>query len=93
MTVINIFILCSKVGIVEAYEDPMINDGVARDFVRARVAINTEEPLIAGFWVPRPGMSQIWVTVKYEKLQNFCYNFGRVGHDLRSCRKQKTHVI
>lgn len=51
--------------------------------------MNIELPLITGFWVPRPGLPKVWVSVKYEKLQIFCYGYGRIGHDMKSCRAEK----
>ncbi|KAI9113057.1 hypothetical protein K1719_015989 [Acacia pycnantha] len=30
----------------------------------------------------------MFVTVRYERLQNYCYNCGRIGHDSRNCKFQ-----
>ncbi|KAI9127255.1 hypothetical protein K1719_001814 [Acacia pycnantha] len=38
-----------------------------------------------GFWIPRKEKEPAWVVVKYERLQNFCYVCGRLGHDDRRC--------
>ncbi|KAL7171736.1 hypothetical protein ACSBR2_036408 [Camellia fascicularis] len=30
--------------------------------------------------------SEIWVSLKYERLSNFCYDSGQIGHDHNSCK-------
>lgn len=89
MTSTNIVKMGAQVGEVVAYEDPLFNDGVARSFVRARVVVSLDNPLVSGFWVPRPGLSKIWVSAKYEKLQSFCHACGRLGHEVKSCKFMK----
>lgn len=34
-------------------------------------------------------MPKIWVSVCYEKVQQFCHSCGRLGHDLCSCRNER----
>lgn len=31
----------------------------------------------------------MWIRVKYEKLQDFCYKCGIVDHDFRDCEKER----
>ncbi|KAI9095395.1 hypothetical protein K1719_026429 [Acacia pycnantha] len=50
--------------------------------------VDIREPLISGLWVPRPHRDKIWVTMKYERLQNYCYDCGRIGHDSRNRKFQ-----
>ncbi|GMP35408.1 hypothetical protein CsSME_00007851 [Camellia sinensis var. sinensis] len=58
-----------------------------RSFLRFRVAINLQEPLPKGIWLKRPqGGSAIWVFFKYERLSDFCYDCGRIGHDNKICK-------
>lgn len=30
----------------------------------------------------------MWVSIKYERLQSFCYKCGVVGHDFKGCNKE-----
>ncbi|KAH7851099.1 hypothetical protein Vadar_007269 [Vaccinium darrowii] len=61
---------------------------INRSFLRIKVEIDTNIPLPKGFWLRRNGVSNpdIWVSYKYEKLPDFCYWCGRIGHDNRVCR-------
>ncbi|KAF7838884.1 reverse transcriptase [Senna tora] len=79
----NVIRMGSKVGEVLIIEDLVVNGRLIRSFARARVLIDLDKPLVAGFWVPRPQMSSIWISVKYEKLHQFCYKCGCVGHDFK----------
>ncbi|KAI9113091.1 hypothetical protein K1719_015616 [Acacia pycnantha] len=82
----NAIKLGDAVGRTVLYESPKLQDRLSRTFIRARVLIRVHEPLVKGFWVPRPNRDPIWVTVRYERLQNYCYDCGRIGHESRNCK-------
>ncbi|OMO55003.1 hypothetical protein COLO4_36252 [Corchorus olitorius] len=63
--------------------------GLNRSFLRIRVGLKLENPLIPGFWIPRGGDRKIWATVKYEKLADFCFNCGRLGHSNKFCKSEE----
>lgn len=46
---------------------------VWRHFLCVRVLVDISQPLLIGIWVPRPNKSDLWVTIKYERLQSFSY--------------------
>lgn len=70
-----------KLLAVEASSEKII---LCRSFLRVRVEINTSNPLPKGFWLR--GKVDRWISFKYEKLPNFCYACGRIGHDNRECK-------
>ncbi|KAI9097569.1 hypothetical protein K1719_025340 [Acacia pycnantha] len=39
--------------------------------------------------MPRPEGKKVWLSIRYEKLQCFCYNCGKVGHDNRGCGSER----
>ncbi|KAM1127252.1 uncharacterized protein LOC126626742 [Malus sylvestris] len=57
----------------------------ARGFLRIRIMVDTTKPLVTGCWVTRVGNKESWVEFQYERLQNFCYNCGIIGHPSIEC--------
>ncbi|KAF7813220.1 TMV resistance protein N-like [Senna tora] len=85
----NVERMGSVVGEVVMIENPVVNGRLLRTFARARVVIDMKKPLTTGFWVPRPRLPRIWIEIRYEKLQHYCYNCGVIGHESWSCVKEK----
>ncbi|KAL0433562.1 UNVERIFIED_CONTAM: hypothetical protein Slati_2690500 [Sesamum latifolium] len=53
--------------------------------IHMRVAINVTEPLLRALRVCTPMGDELVVSFTYERLQNFCYLCGRLGHIHNSC--------
>jgi hypothetical protein len=53
-------------------------------FVRVRVEIEVGKPLRMGFPLHREKLPAIWIPFKFEKLGNFCYGCGRLGHEIKA---------
>lgn len=81
--------LLNLIGEVFEIEDPLFEGNLIRPFIRARVRINVFKPLSTGCWVPRRNLPKVWVFIKYERLQDFCYKCGVMGHDQRKCQKER----
>lgn len=54
-------------------------------FMRIRADIPIEKPLRRGGHVVNPKGEKFWVTFKYERLPNFCFRCGVLGHDEKHC--------
>lgn len=52
-------------------------------FVPVKVLFDTTLPLIPGFNFCRPQREDVWIQFRYERLLEFCFNCGRLGHGLR----------
>lgn len=70
---------------IEALSDGLL---LNRSFLRVRVELNLNHPLPKGFWYKRnsPSGRDLWISYKYEKLADFCFACGRIGHDNRACK-------
>ncbi|RYR17604.1 hypothetical protein Ahy_B03g062307 [Arachis hypogaea] len=77
----------ASLGRVLEVEDPYVDGNLLRKFLRVRVEVNSLEPLKTGFWFRRSDGSYSRASFKYERLCDYCYNCGRIGHDKRGCRE------
>ncbi|OMP10336.1 Endonuclease/exonuclease/phosphatase [Corchorus olitorius] len=76
------------IGSVLEVEEPMGRFGINRSFFRLRVEIPANKPLLPGCWINRPGGNRAWAEIKYEKLFDFCFNCGRLGHGGKFCKME-----
>ncbi|OMO68593.1 Zinc knuckle CX2CX4HX4C [Corchorus olitorius] len=74
-----------KLGRLVAVEDPAMLSGTGTRYLRVRVAFNITDPLVARFWVPKGNAERIWAAIHYEKLLDFCYACGKLGHVQKYC--------
>ncbi|KAI9127895.1 hypothetical protein K1719_000888 [Acacia pycnantha] len=37
----------------------------------------------------QPDGNRTWISIRYEKLPNFCYHCGKLGHNNRSCKSKR----
>jgi hypothetical protein len=56
-----------------------------KGFLRIRALINLKEPLATGFLHHRPPKALAKIQYQYERLSNFCYACGRLGHLSFAC--------
>ncbi|KAL5832251.1 hypothetical protein ACOSQ4_017605 [Xanthoceras sorbifolium] len=79
------YFLGGMVGIVKEV-DTGESGKCAGSFIRARFLVDVSKPLIRGLRVNLEDDSCCSVVVCYERLPNFCYFCGRIGHLIRECR-------
>lgn len=56
------------------------------EFVRFRIELDTTKPILPGFFLQRLGRKHTWISLKYVKLSNVCFNCGRFDHETRFCK-------
>ncbi|RYQ90697.1 hypothetical protein Ahy_B09g096725 isoform A [Arachis hypogaea] len=80
-------------GRVITAEDPFVERNMLRPFLRVRVEIDIQLPLKTGFWFKKFDGSHAWASLKYEKLYDYCYKCGMIGHDRRTCVEEMAMSI
>lgn len=66
---------------VDVDERPMRNI----KYVRVRVWIDPEKPLVSGFYLHCVDGSRRWITCRYERVCKLCQACGRIGHTYPHC--------
>ncbi|KAF7128180.1 hypothetical protein RHSIM_Rhsim11G0009900 [Rhododendron simsii] len=61
---------------------------IFKDYLRLRVIIDITKPLKKGFFLKRREKDDLWIRFKYERLSDFCYVCGLIGHGLNDCTKK-----
>lgn len=62
-----------------------------RIYIRMEVDIDVNDPLMFGFWWTNSQGVEIWVSIKYERLSDFCYGCGTLGHTTQTY-KEEVHM-
>ncbi|XP_021770650.1 uncharacterized protein At4g02000-like [Chenopodium quinoa] len=60
------------------------------EYMRVKVVVNITKPLRRGMKVVVETGSTKWVGFKYERLGDFCYYCGRIGHTDKDCEEKDT---
>lgn len=66
-------------------EDPTKEGRIAK-CLRIRIWHNLNNPLKKGFNLKRPNDEDLWVKFQYERLSDFCYGCGKIGHTVPECK-------
>ena len=62
-------------------------DGIWRNFMRIRVAIDVRKPLKKRMRIKKLGGEWAWINFKYERMPTFCFYCGIIGHNEKFCEK------
>lgn len=83
------FILQSVGNFVGKFQrsDPKNFQGLWRNYVRIKVAINVNKPLKSQMRIKKAGGEWMWIKFKYERLPSFCFYCGLLGHSEKFCVK------
>ncbi|PON97136.1 Zinc knuckle CX2CX4HX4C [Trema orientale] len=89
----NVRLITSNIGRLISTDRRSLGVFFLGDYVRARVEIPMARPLAAGFFQKRKRGSPRWIQFKYERLQDFCFKCGLLGHDYRICRASEGATV
>lgn len=89
MTTNNAVKIMTMMGEVLEVENPLVDDQLLRTFLRVRINVDVTKPLPTGCWIPRKDLPKTLVVFKYEKLQDFCYKCGVLGHEQKGCQEER----
>ena len=79
----------SKIGRVLEVDKRAMQAELAK-FLRVRVEVTIDKPLRRGGFVKNEEGERVWVDFRYERLPNFCYICGCLGHDEKHCQVSPT---
>ncbi|CAM8962967.1 unnamed protein product [Rhodiola kirilowii] len=63
-----------------------------KKFIRVRVEIDIDKPVVTGFLLRRPNRDSLWISVKYERLPSLCNGCGRLSHEGEDCREETEYT-
>ncbi|KAL6200704.1 hypothetical protein ACLB2K_030485 [Fragaria x ananassa] len=76
----NVKEMAEKFGEFIRMYDPLESEEGTYSILRVRILLDARDPLPTGYELPREDGSKKWVSFAFEKLSDFCYVCGRIGH-------------
>ncbi|KAL9666550.1 hypothetical protein QQ045_000885 [Rhodiola kirilowii] len=52
-----------------------------KKFIRVRVEIDIDKPVVTGFFLRWPNRDPLWISVKYKRMSSLCTGCGRLSHE------------
>ena len=87
----RIGIRVGKVIEVDLTEDGEVKRGKS---MYIKVEMDIGNPLKCGFFMPRQHMEDLWIQIWYERLFDFCFRYGKLGHSRLDCpnKQPASHI-
>ncbi|KAK3006808.1 hypothetical protein RJ639_015769 [Escallonia herrerae] len=85
MTKVNAERIAGKIGNLKEIDFTSNGKISWLKYLRIRVEIDIHKPLYTGFSRRSDTQNRAWIGLQYERLPDFCFNCGRLGHVLRTC--------
>ena len=81
----NLVHIGTEAGNVKEVELNEENVHLWNRFIRVRIDVEVSRPLKSGIFLPRKGLKDLWIGLKYEKLPDLCFKCGIMGHESKFC--------
>lgn len=66
---------------------------MAQRYLRLRIDLNVNEPLLAGFKHTNGDGGEIWVQFRFEKLYDFCFKCRILSHIIEHCSQESFKMV
>ncbi|KAK3040000.1 hypothetical protein RJ639_027190 [Escallonia herrerae] len=87
MTTNNAITIGRRIGELQQIEISKDGRLGEKGFLRLRVKIDIEKPLPKGFAMRKEGKEDAWIQFRYERLPDFCFRCGCLGHVRKWCNR------
>ncbi|KAK3031962.1 hypothetical protein RJ639_037123 [Escallonia herrerae] len=92
MTKKNAIIIGNRIGSLLEIEESKNGRIGEKGFMRLKVNINIEAAFPRGFALKREKENDTWIQFRYEKLPDFCFGCGHLGHVQKWCHRPKDPI-
>ena len=74
-----------EIGSIQSIEDVAASQLYWKKFIRLRIDIDINKPLVPGAFLPRRNNDDLWIGFKSKKLPEVCFSCGKIGHLMWDC--------
>ncbi|GLT73178.1 hypothetical protein SLA2020_450540 [Shorea laevis] len=93
MSIQSVISIGKGLGTILDVEDSFALGAIFRSYLRILIEIDVRQPLKLGFLFCREGGSSIWVSLKYERLEEYYALCGLIGQTKFGCKSSQDVIF